>query len=374
MLKDIDLEQWQKASLYRQRQICDPKLLQFGSNDYLGLSQHPQVVKAAQHALDRYGVGAGASQFVAGYTKLHQELEERAASFFQRDKALLFGSGYLANIGLLVTLYHKGDGIFQDRNNHASLIDGGQYSDARVIRYPHNNIETLTDALNNADNKNRVIVSDAVFSVDGNVAQVKKLSELAIKHQAELAIDEAHSVGLLGSKGAGLCSEKKIKDSIIIYSFGKSIGGYGAIIAGDANTIEKLTQFCRTSRYTTALPAALAAAAIQSMNIIEENIEPRERLKTNILHFNKGIEDRHLPFLKSSTAIHALPIDNAKSCLELHHALLQQGLQTACFRPPSTGSQHSVLRVSLTSEHGERDVDTLLDAIYDKYNSLILSN
>ncbi|MEZ7984872.1 MAG: 8-amino-7-oxononanoate synthase, partial [Pseudomonadales bacterium] len=278
----------QQEKLYRQRftldtaqgplvQLKGHEYLNFSSNDYLGLANHPSVISAFQSSAEQYGVGAGASHLVVGHQQPHEQLEVALAAFTGRDRALLFSSGYMANLGVLKALLAKDDVIIQDKLNHASLIDGGLASGAQLLRYRHNDLDHLEQLLTKsaiADRGARKILAvDGVFSMDGDIAPLDTLADICNKHDVALMVDDAHGFGVLGEQGAG-CSEHFGLDQqrlpIIMGTLGKAFGVSGAFVAGSHEMIETLIQFSRTYIYTTALPPACASAALQSLSIIKE--------------------------------------------------------------------------------------------------------
>ncbi|MDG1293521.1 MAG: 8-amino-7-oxononanoate synthase [Pseudomonadales bacterium] len=300
----------QQEKLYRQRftldtaqgplvQLKGQDYLNFSSNDYLGLANHPAVISAFQASAKQYGVGAGASHLVVGHQQPHEQLERAIAEFTGRERALLFSSGYMANLGVLKALLTKDDVIIQDKLNHASLIDGGLASGAQLLRYRHNDLDHLDQLLSksasadNADKQTRKILAvDGVFSMDGDIAPLDALADICDMHNVALMVDDAHGFGVLGEQGGG-CSEVFGLDQqrlpIVMGTLGKAFGVSGAFVAGSHELIETLIQYSRTYIYTTALPPACAAAALQSLSIIKAQPERRQHLQDLIAYFRKAI-------------------------------------------------------------------------------------
>jgi 8-amino-7-oxononanoate synthase len=346
--------------LYRSRRIYDGII--FCSNDYLRLSKHPNVIKAFKDSADKYGVGSGGSQLVTGYSSAHRALEDAFAEFLNYDRALLFSSGYLANIGTVTAL--KLNAIFADKFNHASLIDAGLFSKAKMYRYAHNNINSLKLQLERFNSGQKLIISDGVFSINGNIAQLPKLSALAKRHKAVLMIDDAHGIGVLGKNGQGIVEHFNLHQKdvpILVCPLGKAFGCCGAIAAGSHELIENLIQFARTYIYNTAIPPAIASAALASLKIIQTEPRRREKLSYLINYFQQQAHNRNIPFFPSSTPIQSLIIGGAKTSLAISKKLLARGFVIVAIRPPSVPKNTSRLRVTLNCLHTEKQINGLLD-------------
>ncbi|MFT5709117.1 MAG: 8-amino-7-oxononanoate synthase [Oceanospirillaceae bacterium] len=371
------LDQRKQQSLYRQRQtlfspqgpniiVDGAKLLNFSSNDYLGLANHPQVVASFKKAVDEYGVGGGASHLVNGHSYHHQQLELELAAFTKRSRALLFCSGYMANMGVINALVGKGDSVFQDKLNHASLLDGGRLSGAKFQRYLHDDAASLAAKLSRSTGSRKLVVSDGVFSMDGNIADIPALVKTAKEHDAWLMIDDAHGLGCLGSSGAG-CSElfdlTEQQLPVLMGTLGKAFGTAGAFIAGSDALIETLIQFSRTYIYTTSLPPAIAAATRTSLKIIEKESWRRERLQMLIELFTDGCEQLGLKLLPSNTAIQPIMIGAADTALEVSQKLAELGIQVKAIRPPTVALNQARLRVTLSAAHSRENVNQLLAAL-----------
>ncbi len=371
------LDQRAEDSLYRRRQVMQSAqqsvikvdgqhLLNFSSNDYLGLANHPDVISSFKAAADEFGVGSGASHLVNGHSYHHHQLELELAQFCNRERALLFCSGYMANIGVINALVGKGDAVFQDKLNHASLLDGGLLSGADFQRYLPNNIPSLEKKLARSQASRKLIVSDAVFSMDGNIADLSALSEQAQKHEAWLMVDDAHGFGVLGETGAGCVEQYQLNQQqvpVLIGTFGKAFGTAGAFVAGSEALIETLIQFCRTYIYTTAMPPAIAAATRTSLQLIKQQSWRREHLQELIAHFKKGCQYLGLVLQPSDTAIQPIMVGSAKQALQLSEALAKQGIQVKAIRAPTVPAHQARLRVTLSAVHSIADVDKLLVAL-----------
>jgi 8-amino-7-oxononanoate synthase len=377
------LDERRAAALYRQRRVHDSAqqpqlqlqgraLLSFCSNDYLGLANHPAVLASFRAGLERYGAGSGASHLVCGHSTPHHELEEELAAFTGRSRALLFSSGYMANVGTLTALFGKRDALFQDRLNHASLLDGGLFSGARFRRYAHLDMAALESALQQDSSEGlRCIVTDGVFSMDGDVAPLPELISLARRYDAVLMMDDAHGFGCLGSSGGGLaqlCAESGCDSGedalpILVGTLGKAFGTAGAFVAGSAELIESLIQFCRPYIYSTALPPAVAAATRTSLRLLQQEPWRREHLQQLIQRFRQGCAQLELPLLQSQTAIQGLLLGSAAAALQASRALEEQGILVTAIRPPTVPPQTSRLRITFSAAHSEADVDRLLRAL-----------
>ena len=371
------LDQRAEDSLYRRRQVMQSAqhsvikvdgqhLLNFSSNDYLGLANHTDVISSFKAAADEFGVGSGASHLVNGHSHHHHQLELELAQFCNRERALLFCSGYMANVGVINALVGKGDAVFQDKLNHASLLDGGLLSGADFQRYLPNNIPSLEKKLARSQASRKLIVSDAVFSMDGNIADLSALSEQAQKHEAWLMVDDAHGFGVLGATGAGCVEQYQLSQQqvpVLIGTFGKAFGTAGAFVAGSDALIETLIQFSRTYIYTTAMPPAIAAATRTSLQLIKQQSWRREHLQELIAHFKKGCQYLGLVLQPSDTAIQPIMVGSAKQALQLSEALAKQGIQVKAIRAPTVPANQARLRVTLSAVHSIADVDKLLVAL-----------
>lgn len=369
--------------LYRTRRIQDSPqqpdvvsdgkaLLAFCSNDYLGLANHPDIIAAFKCGLDTYGAGSGASHLVAGHGRAHHALEEELAAFTGRSRALVFSSGFMANVGVLAALAGKGDQVFEDRLNHASLLDGGLNSGAAFRRYPHLDTAKLAAMLAGADTPGqRFIVSDGVFSMDGDVARLADLLALARQHDAVVMLDDAHGFGCLGSTGGGLAESTREQGSdtseqglaILVGTFGKAFGTAGAFVAGSEALIETLIQFCRPYIYTTAMPPALAEATRCSLRLVQRESWRRTHLQSLIAKFRAGCAQLGLTLTDSQTPIQGLLLGAAETALECSRRLERQGILVSAIRPPTVPPGSARLRISLSAAHTAEHVARLLDAL-----------
>ncbi|MCX4026379.1 8-amino-7-oxononanoate synthase [Endozoicomonas sp. SM1973] len=371
------LAQRQQQQLMRQRNtletaqsakiICNgEKLLNFCSNDYLGLANHPKVVAALQQAAEKYGVGSGASHLVNGHSTLHHQLEEALAEFTGRQRALLFSTGYMANVGVISALVEKGDLVLQDKLNHASLIDGGLLSGARFTRYLHNDVASLTKKLQQHQAGQQLIVTDGVFSMDGDIAPLTEIAALAKQHNAWLMVDDAHGIGCLGPNGEGAVAEAGLSTDdvpILVGTFGKALGTAGAFVAGDEVLIESLIQFARPYIYTTAMPPAIAAATLASLKLVQTESWRREKLQQNISQFRSGASQLGLQLMESTTAIQPIVVGDAEAALKLSQQLKSQGVMVTAIRPPTVPAGTARLRITLSASHSEQQVNQLLESL-----------
>jgi len=354
------LEDRKSQNLYRHRKICEAKY-SFISNDYLGLKNDARVKQAFKNGVDQYGVGSGASYLVSGYTKAHQALEFELAEFLNCEQVLLFSTGYMANVGIITSLMQKGDGIFQDKLNHASLIDGVRFSGSDYYRFAHKNLLHAEQWLLKKSCDNKLIVSDGVFSVDGDQADVNALVQLSKQHDALLMIDDAHGIGVLGDNGQGSTAGYKV--DLLVGTFGKAFGCFGAFVAGSKPMIETLIQFARSYIYTTAFPPAIAEACRASLQIIKKEQWRRDKLQGLIEKFKESAAQKGVELLPSDTPIQAIVIGDVKKAIRVCESLESQGIAVGLMRPPTVAKNSSRLRVTLSVLHEEEDVENLLEAL-----------
>lgn len=367
-----------QQSRYRKRRVLEtaqgPRVvvdgreyLLFCSNDYLGLANHPKLIAAMQEALQQYGVGGGASHLVCGHSSLHHQLELRLAEITGRDRALLFSTGYMANLGAITALMGKGDHIIEDRLNHASLLDAGLLSGAKFQRFRHNDLHDLERRLQKLPSTgNRLLVVDAVFSMDGDIAPLDELAVLAKKYDAYLMADDAHGFGVLGDAGAGSAEVFNLDQQqlpVLMGTLGKGIGSYGAFIAGDELLIENLIQFARPYIYTTAMPPAVAAASLASLDLLSDESWRRDHLQALIQQFKRGALDLGLPLMPSNTAIQPLLVGDEALAMTISANLDVEGVLVSAIRPPTVAIGQSRLRITLTAAHSADDIATLLAAL-----------
>jgi 8-amino-7-oxononanoate synthase len=339
-------------------------LVNFASNDYLGLASSPTVRAAAAAALEVHGVGSGASRLVVGDTSAHQRLEARLASFERSEAALLFNSGFAANLGTIQALVGPEDAVFSDALNHASLIDGCRISRARVVVYPHADVDALERALVSTPARRRLVVTDSVFSMDGDHAPLRELVALCRAHGAALLVDEAHATGVLGSRGAGLCEELGLEHAVDVRmgTLSKALGGLGAYICASRPVVELVLNRARPLVFSTALPAALCAAAEAAVDIVEHDDALRARLWRNIRRFSDGL--RSLGFAaEPRSAIFPVIVGEPSLALEASRALRARGLLVKAIRPPTVPEGTSRLRFCLSAAHTEGHVDLALQGL-----------
>ncbi|MGZ5006434.1 MAG: 8-amino-7-oxononanoate synthase [Methylobacter sp.] len=340
-------------------------VINFCSNDYLGLANHPDVLNAFKAGADQYGVGSGSAHLICGHSTAHRALEEELAEFTGRDRALLFSTGYMANIGVISALLGRGDSVFEDRLNHASLLDGGLLSGARFKRYAHADVPALNTYLAQAAD-NKLVVTDGVFSMDGDFAPLDELAAMAKKHDAWLMVDDAHGLGVIGERGGGIVEYYGLGQDdvpILMGTLGKGLGAFGAFVAGSDVLIETLIQKARTYIYTTALPAAVAEATRASLKIAIEESWRRDKLKQLSERFRLGAEQLGLALMPSASAIQPVFIGDSQTAVDVSNALLDAGFLVSAIRPPTVPQGSARLRVTFSALHQEYHVDRLLDAL-----------
>ena len=370
--------------LFRQRHILDgpqgPEVilngrscLAFCSNDYLGLANHPEVVAHLQRAARTCGVGGGASHLIVGHNRAHHRLEEHLAQFTGRPRALLFSTGYMANLGVISALLGPSDAVFQDRLNHASLLDAGLLSRARMQRYQHSDLADLERRLNKSKARRKLIVTDGVFSMDGDQALLPDLAALAKAYDAWLMVDDAHGFGCIGEGGRGSASHWQLSMEelpVLVGTLGKAFGTAGAFVAGSEVLIETLIQFARPYIYTTAIPPAIAEVSCTSLKLLEVENWRREHLSELITFFRDGCKALGLPVMESKIPIQPILLGDVQRVLSAGEALLEQGILVTPIRPPTVPEGKARLRVTLSASHTFRQVERLLEALSD-LNSVI---
>lgn len=365
------------AAVRRQRRILEgsqgpviqlqgQRVLNFCSNDYLGLASHPALAAAMKKGIDDYGVGSGASSLVCGYSRAHTELEQALAAFTRRPRALVFANGYMANQALISTWCGRGDTVFGDRLNHASLIDAARLSGAKLRRYRHAEPASLENLLDTTRTGMRLVCTDGVFSMDGDIAPLPPIASLCRRYDAMLLVDDAHGFGVLGNGLGGIVDYYGLDAEAVpalMATFGKALGVYGAFVAGDDALIDRLVQAARPYIYTTALPPALACAAFRALELIREEPWRAERLQSLIRYFRQGAGHLDLPLKDSATAIQPLVLGDAEAAVRASRALLERDIYIAAIRPPTVPQGTSRLRITLTAAHTEQHIDRLLDAL-----------
>ncbi|MDE2086730.1 MAG: 8-amino-7-oxononanoate synthase [Xanthomonadaceae bacterium] len=342
------------------------RLLGFCSNDYLGLSQHPQVIAALRRATADEGVGSGSAHLICGHRREHAQLEEMLAEWTGRERALLFSTGYMANLGTMQALLARGAVCVPDKLNPACLLDGAQLAGAELKRYPHGDVEAAARQLQGRPQAAALLATDGVFSMDGDVAPLAELAALCIRERATLMVDDAHGLGVLGAEGAGSVQAAGLGQRevpVLMATLGKALGCSGAFVAGSAALIDGLVQFARPYVYTTAMPPALAAAACAAVEIARGEHGRREKLQALIARFRAGAAQLGLPLMASHSAIQPLRMGDAQAALDAARALEQRGLLVTAIRPPTVPPGQARLRVTLSAMHEDEHVDQLLEAL-----------
>lgn len=339
--------------------------LAFCSNDYLGLASHPRVAQAAQEGCARYGVGAGASHLILGHSAAHHALEDALARFVDLPRALLFSTGYMANIGVVTALVGHADAIFADRLNHASLNDACLLSRAAFRRYPHRDLDALEKLLSAARAPRKLVVTDAVFSMDGDIAPAPDLVALAERYDAWLLLDDAHGFGVLGNRGRGVLSHYGIVSPRVIYmaTLGKAAGVFGAFVAAQTQVVETLVQRARSYIYTTATPPLLAHALLESLRLIEAEQWRRDRLSQLIRLLKEGLAAHRWRLMPSDTAIQPLIIGGNEEAVAVSEQLARRGILVPAIRPPTVPQRTARLRISLSAAHTIEDIERLIAAL-----------
>jgi len=341
--------------------------LSFCSNDYLGLANHPQLIAALQRGAAQYGVGAGAAHLVSGHGVAHHQLEQALAAFVDKPAALLFSAGYMANLGAVQALVGKGDTVFADRLNHASLNDAMLLSRAKVKRYRHNDMAQLAQLLEQTQSGRKLVISDAVFSMDGDLAPLPELLALCERYDAWLLVDDAHGFGVLGEQGRGSLAHCGIASPRIIYmaTLGKAAGVFGAFVAAEQVVIDTLVNHARSYVYTTATPPALACAVLESLQLIGQGEALREHLHELIAQLRNGLAGLPWELMPSDTAIQPLLVGDNQAALALSVRLRERGIWVAAIRPPTVPQGTARLRITLSAAHSAEDVAQLIEALHE---------
>lgn len=379
MMKNLqhDLQQRKQQGLYRSRKILqspqgreiilnDKQVLNFCSNDYLGLANHPDVIHSFTKAAQQFGVGSGAAHLVNGHTQSHHALEEELAEFTGYPRALLFSTGYMANLGVAQSLYSKDDYIIEDKLNHASLLDAAKISGAQLKRFPHKDYPNLLNKLSSCESAEKLVSSDSVFSMDGDEADIKLMVNHCQSHDARLMLDDAHGFGVLGDQGRGSLNHQQVSAtevSVYMATLGKALGTAGAFIAGSDDLIETLIQTARCYIYTTAMPAAVAQATRTSLQLLVKEDWRQLSLKNNIQYFKKLIKQTDLDLLESNTAIQPVIIGDSQVATDISQKMFEKGFHIAAIRPPTVPKNTSRLRITLRADHSEQDIERLVEAL-----------
>ncbi|HEX2933574.1 MAG TPA: 8-amino-7-oxononanoate synthase [Candidatus Binatia bacterium] len=374
-----ELEAIKQASLYRRLRRFEndqgPTLLldgqevvNFSSNNYLGIANHPALADAAKRAIDRYGCGSGASRLISGNMALHEELENRLATFKNTEAALVFNSGFQANTGILSTLAGEGDAIFSDALNHASIIDGCRLSRAKTFVYAHGDLDQLEVALKRSDGAHRrLIVTETIFSMDGDEAPLTTIVDLAERYGAMVMVDEAHATGIFGANGAGLVAKLGLGARVAVQmgTLGKALGGFGAYVAGSRAVRDLLINRCRSFIFTTSLPPAVMGMAIAAIDLVEREPERREALWRNCRALQEGLTALGFSLSESQSPILPLVIGDADKCMRFSERLLEKGIFAQGIRPPTVPPGTSRLRITLMATHTRAHIDRALDAFHE---------
>jgi len=344
------------------------ELLSFCSNDYLGLAQDARVAEALADAAREHGAGAGASHLVSGHHREHHALEEELAAFTGRERALLFSTGYMANLGVIAALAGRGDAVFEDRLNHASLLDAGLLSGARFSRFPHADADVLEARLAGCGRARRLVLTDGVFSMDGDVAPLGPLAAACRRQSAWLVVDDAHGLGVLGPGGRGSLELHGLGPDdvpVLVGTLGKAFGTFGAFVAGSADLVEFLIQRARTYVYTTALPPAVAAATRCALALSIAEPWRREHVLGLVARFRGRAAQAGLTLADSTTPIQPVLLGDARAAVAASERLLAQGLLVPAIRPPTVPAGSARLRVTLSAGHTGQQVDRLVDALVE---------
>ena len=343
--------------------IDDREVINFSSNNYLGLANHPALRAAAKEAIDRYGCGSGASRLISGNMTLHEELEDKIAELKGTEGALVFNSGFQANTGVIPVLVGKGDVILSDALNHASIIDGCRLSRSEVVVYGHCNMDQLELALKQAPVRGRkLIVTESLFSMDGDEAPLTDIVSLAEKYGATVMVDEAHATGVYEPNGAGLVAKLGLGDRILIQmgTLGKALGGFGAYIAGTRSLRELLINRCRSFIFTTSLPPAVMAISIAALDLVKKEPQRRQELRENSEQLRAGLKALGFILGDSRSQILPLMVGDATRCMQLSELLLENGVFAQGIRPPTVPVDTSRLRITLMATHTPEQINQAL--------------
>ncbi|HVE43569.1 MAG TPA: 8-amino-7-oxononanoate synthase [Gammaproteobacteria bacterium] len=362
---------WRKRHLIAARQenhitVNNDTLINFSSNDYLCLAQHPFITQAYINGIHRYGMGSTAAPLICGYSQAHAELEIAFADFLKRDRALLFNSGYHANLGVLSTFANRHTTVIADKYCHASLIDGIVLSRAQHKRYQHNDMQQAETLLKQKTHP-ALLVSESVFSMQGDIADISQLAALAKRYSAMLLVDDAHGIGVLGKSGGGICEQQHLSQEdvpCLVLPLGKTFAGMGAIVSGSHDLIEALLQFSRTYRYSTALPPALCEATQTTLRVIQDETWRREKLNALIRLFVRAAQERALPlFSDALTPIKSIIIGNNEKTIAIQNNMIAHGFFVSCIREPTVPKNAACIRISLNCMHSEAHIIQLLDLL-----------
>lgn len=373
---DSALEQRRATGSFRVRQVNqqgsgrhlvqnDIRYLNFSSNDYLGISQHTEVITAWQQGAEIYGVGSGGSGHVTGYNEAHQQFEQQLADWLGFPRALLFISGFAANQAVIAALAEKPDRIIADKLSHASLLEAAMHSPAQLRRFAHNDVGSLQTLLAQQTDGEQLVITEGVFSMDGDAAPLAEIAQATRRAGGLLMVDDAHGIGVVGSEGRGSCYQQQIQPDLLVVTFGKAFGVSGAAVLCSEPMANFLLQFARHLIYSTSMPPAQAYALSAALNVIRRNDSRRVQLHANIARFRNGAEQLPLKLMASQTAIQPLIVGENQAAVNLAATLREQGFWLTAIRPPTVPAGTARLRVTLTASHTFDDIDSLLEALYD---------
>ncbi|MEA2658760.1 MAG: glycine C-acetyltransferase [Candidatus Binatota bacterium] len=373
---ETELTKIKAAGLYRRLRRVDGdqgatlsidgrEVVNFSSNNYLGIANHPELAAAAKAAIDRYGCGSGASRLISGNMTLHEELENRLARFKGTEAALVFNSGFQANTGVISTLAGERDAIFSDALNHASIIDGSRLARAKIFVYAHNDLDQLETELSHAASfRRKLIVTESIFSMDGDEAPLTAIVELAEKYGAMVMVDEAHATGIFGAGGAGVVQKLGLGNRVLVQmgTLGKALGGFGAYIAGSRGLCDLLINRCRSFIFTTSLPPAVMAMAMAALDLVKREPERRQALWNNCRSLKEGLRGLGFELGASESPILPLIIGDATECMRFSEKLLENGVFAQGIRPPTIPPGTSRLRITLMATHTREQIERALAA------------
>ena len=386
------LEQRTASGLVRKHQVLESaqgvdiqvdgkRFLGFCSNDYLGLASHPDIGEAAIKSIEAYGFGSGASHLVIGHHLEHELLEQELAGFTGRDRAMVFSSGYMANMALVSSLAKKSDLVLQDKLNHASLLDGGLLSGARFQRFLHNDMTSLEGYLSKFSHDPKIdktlVVTDGVFSMDGDTAKLSEMANISRHHDALLMVDDAHGLGVLGEQGQGTIAAQGLSQEdvpVLMGTFGKAFGTSGAFVAGSEQLIEFLTQVARPYIYTTAMPPSIAAATRKSLELIKGADSSRKHLQALITYFRAKVSALGYSLMPSETPIQPVVIGSSFETMALAEFLKNKGILVGAIRPPTVPDKTARLRITLSAAHSFAQIDRLLEALAEALQQGVLEH
>lgn len=376
LLLQKELDTLKRQGLFREMKCIDSRqgptvsidgreVILFSSNNYLGLADHPEIIKAQIEAIKDFGAGSCASRLISGNMVLHERLERRIAAFKNTDSAIVFSTGYMANVGTISAIAEKGDLVICDRLNHASIIDGVRLSGAMLRTYPHNNLERLNDILEKEDSyRRRFIITDGVFSMDGDIASLPQLIEISKRHKVSLMLDDAHGTGVLGKNGKGTCEHFGIDSGIDIHmgTFSKAFGSLGGYIAGSRTLVEYIRNKARAFIYSTALPPAIVGGCIKAIEIVEREGGLRDRLWQNIKKLHKGLLDLGFDIMESQSQIIPVYTGDIISTMKASGFLFKNNIFAPGIRPPTVVKNRCRIRLSLMATHSDKHIDSLIDS------------